>query len=154
LTGANAARALDLALAARVDGEPVFDVVQATFNCLEPSLADGLAAAHEAGLGVIAKEVFANGRLTDAEAARDPTLAPVTALARTRGIGTDQLALAWVLAHPFIDCALSGAATTEQLASHAVATEVSLDAAERAAGAAAAMSPADYWQRRARLEWT
>ena len=29
------------ALAARVDGEPVFDVVQATFNILEPSLAAG-----------------------------------------------------------------------------------------------------------------
>ena len=154
LTGPDSARALDLALAARVDGERVFEVVQATFNCLEPSLADGLAAAHDAGLGVIAKEVFANGRLTDAEAARDPTLAPVAALARTRGIGTDQLALAWVLAHPFVDCALSGAATTKQLASHAAATEVSLDAAERAAGAAAAMSAADYWAHRARLAWS
>ena len=85
---------------------------------------------------------------------RDATIAPVAALARKRGIGTDQLALAWVLAHPFIDCALSGAATMEQLASHAAATEVSLDASERAAGAAAAMSPADYWERRATLRWS
>jgi aryl-alcohol dehydrogenase-like predicted oxidoreductase len=154
LTGPNAARALDLALAARLDGERVFDTVQATFNCLEPSLGDGLAAAHDAGLGVIAKEVFANGRLTDAEASRDATLAPLAALARTRGIGTDQLALAWVLAHPFIDCALSGAATTEQLASHVAATQVSLDASERAACTAAAMSPAAYWERRARLDWS
>src|SRR4030095_7623997 len=66
LSGAESARALDLALAARIDGEPAFEVVQAPFNTLEPSLAAGLAAAHAAGLGVIVKEVHANGRLADA----------------------------------------------------------------------------------------
>src|SRR5207244_11824847 len=39
LSGPSSARTLALARAARADGEPVFDVVQATFNCLEPSLA-------------------------------------------------------------------------------------------------------------------
>src|SRR5438309_2113453 len=68
LSGPTSARALALALAARADGEPVFDVVQATFNCLEPSLAAPLAAAHDAGLGVIVKEALANGRLTEANA--------------------------------------------------------------------------------------
>ena len=51
LSGPESARALELALAARVDGERVFDVVQATFNVLEPSLAPGLAAAHDDGTG-------------------------------------------------------------------------------------------------------
>jgi len=153
LTGPDAARALDLAVAARVDGEPVVEVVQATFNCLEPSLADGLKAAHDAGFGVIAKEVFANGRLTDAEAARDPRLAPLAALARAHGMGTDQLALAWVLEHPFVDCALSGAATTEQLASHVTATTHALDDRIRAAIREMAEPPAAYWVRRASLPW-
>jgi aryl-alcohol dehydrogenase-like predicted oxidoreductase len=149
LTGPNAARALELGLVARVDGEQVFDVVQATFTCLEPSLADGLAAAHDAGLGVIAKEVFANGRLTDREAARKPRLAPLY----RDGISTDQVALAWVLAHPFVDCALSGAATAEQLASHIAATEVPVDEAARAVIATLAESPAEYWRHRAALPW-
>ena len=35
-------------------------------TCLEPSLARGLAAAHAEGVGVIVKEAFANGRLSDA----------------------------------------------------------------------------------------
>src|SRR5262249_38177862 len=65
LSGPESARSLELAVDARADGEPVFDVVQATFNLLEPSLAPGLTAAHDAGLGVIVKEVHANGRLTD-----------------------------------------------------------------------------------------
>ena len=153
LTGPDGARALDLALAARVDGERVFEVVQATFNCLEPSLAKPLAAAHDAGLGVIAKEVFANGRLTDAEAAREPRLAALGAIARARGLGIDQLALAWVLQHPFVDCALSGAATTEQLASHVNARSVVLDDQSRAAIREVVEAPADYWARRAALHW-
>src|SRR5262245_24634157 len=65
LSGLESAAALEQALAVSVDGERVFDVVQATFNAFEPSLAAGLAAAHDAGLGVIVKEVHANGRLTD-----------------------------------------------------------------------------------------
>ena len=154
LTGPDAARALDHALAARVDGEPVFDVVQATFNCLEPSLAGPLASAHAAGLGVIAKEVFANGRLTDAEAAREPRLVPLAALARARGLGIDQLALAWVLSHPFVDCALSGAATTEQLASHVTGTAAVLDGEIGAAVREVTETPAAYWARRAALPWS
>jgi aryl-alcohol dehydrogenase-like predicted oxidoreductase len=154
LTGPDAARALDQALAARVDGESVFDVVQATFNCLEPSLAGALAAAHAAGLGVIAKEVFANGRLTDAEAAREPQLAPLAALARARGMAMDQLALAWVLSHPFIDCALSGAATTQQLASHVTGATAVLDDEMTTAIGEVTETPAAYWARRAALPWS
>ena len=41
-----------------------FDAVQATWNLLEPSAGPALAAAREAGLGVIIKEAVANGRLT------------------------------------------------------------------------------------------
>ena len=40
-----------------------FDCVQATWNVLEPSAGPALAAAHDAGLGVIIKEAVANGRL-------------------------------------------------------------------------------------------
>jgi aryl-alcohol dehydrogenase-like predicted oxidoreductase len=42
-----------------------FDAVQATWNLHERSTTDALAAAHEAGLGVIVKEALANGRLTE-----------------------------------------------------------------------------------------
>jgi len=120
LSGPTSARALEQARAARADGEPVFDVVQATFNCLEPSLAAPLAAAHDAGLGVIVKEALANGRLTPANT-RPEDASLLGALGETAGrlgCGIDQLALAFVLAQPFVDVVLSGAATTAQLASH------------------------------------
>jgi aryl-alcohol dehydrogenase-like predicted oxidoreductase len=154
LSGATSARALEQGLAARVDGERVFDVVQATFNLLEPSLADGLRAAHDAGVGVIAKEVFANGRLSDANdrPADAALLARVRALAP--GVPVDRIALAFALAHPFVDVALSGAATVAQLRSHASATALGLGPAVVEALRACAEAPAAYWTTRARLPWT
>src|SRR5207244_7253838 len=53
-------RALDVT----VDGQRLFDCVQATWNLLEPSAGPALRLAHDAGLGVIVKEALANGRLT------------------------------------------------------------------------------------------
>lgn len=156
LSGPGSAATLARALEARVDGEPVFDVVQATFNCLEPSLAPALAAAHDAGLGVIAKEVFANGRLTAANTRpEDRALVErLGALAAGRGLGIDQLALAFVLAHPFVDVALSGAVTTAQLASHLTAMALALDEATRATLGALAEPVERYWRTRSALPWT
>jgi aryl-alcohol dehydrogenase-like predicted oxidoreductase len=154
LSGPTSARTLDLALAARVDGERVFNVVQATFNCLEPSLAGPLAAARAEGIGVIVKEVFANGRLT----AANTRLEDAAMLARVRvaaaGVPPDRIALAFVLAQPWADVVLSGAATTAQLASHVAAHELRLDEAARAGLATIAESPDVYWRTRAALPWT
>lgn len=156
LSGPSSREALALALAARVDGERVFDVVQATFNCLEPSLAEPLAEAHASGLGIIVKEAFANGRLTDANRRPEDAalLTRLRALGAARGLAPDRLAVAFVLAHPFVDVVLSGAATTAQLASHVAAVPEPLDAATVAALAAEAETPAHYWRSRSTLPWS
>jgi aryl-alcohol dehydrogenase-like predicted oxidoreductase len=156
VSGPRSADALRAALAARARGERVFDVVQATFNCLEPSCGPALAAAHEAGVGVIVKEAFANGRLAPAnDRAEDAALARTLAGGAARlGCGVDQLAVAFVLAHPFVDVVLSGAATPAQLASHAGALGVTLDAPARAALDALAEPPERYWATRGSLPWT
>lgn len=156
LSGPGSARTLELALAARADGERVFDVVQATFNCLEPSLAGPLAAARDAGLGVIVKEALANGRLTAANRRPEDTglVTRLSAAATALGCGVDQLALAFVLAHPFVDVVLSGAATTAQLASHVRALGVQLDDPAREVCAAVAETPEAFWATRGRLVWS
>jgi aryl-alcohol dehydrogenase-like predicted oxidoreductase len=143
LSGAASAEALAQARAARVDGERVFDVVQATFNCLEPSLAAPLADARAAGLGIIVKEALANGRLTDANSRLEDAalLGSLRALAAARECSIDQLALAFVLDHPFVDVVLSGAATVAHLHSHLGALRVGIDA-DRAALGSLAESPA------------
>ena len=58
-----------------------FDAVQATWNLHERSATAALAAAHDAGLGVIVKEALANGRLT-ARGDADGPLAAAAARAR------------------------------------------------------------------------
>ena len=156
LSGPTSARTLALARAARADGEPVFDVVQATFNCLEPSLAAPLAAAHEAGLGVIVKEALANGRLTPANTRLEdaPLVRALGESAGRLGCGIDQLALAFVLARPFVDVVLSGAATSAQLASHLGALSLALDPETSGALATLAEPPARYWRTRSTLRWS
>jgi aryl-alcohol dehydrogenase-like predicted oxidoreductase len=126
-----------------------FDAVQATWNVHERSATSALAAAHEAGLGVIVKEALANGRLT----ARGDADGRLTAAAREHGTTPDALALAAVLAQPWVDVVLSGVATVETLRSNLAALDVVWD--EQAAGALAPLAePADeYWERRSELAW-
>lgn len=158
LSGPRSADTLRVALAAQVDGEPVFDAVQATFNVLEPSLAPVLAEARARGLGVIAKEIHANGRLTPANtrSADAPLLARLGTIAEAAGMPVDQLAVAFVLAHGDIDVALSGAATPWQLRSHlsAATAPKPLSPDLVASLAREAEPPERYWATRAALPWT
>lgn len=126
-----------------------FDAVQATWNVLEPSSGTALAAAHDAGLGVIIKEAVANGRLTD----RGDVGALLEA-ARELGLTADALALACVLAQPWVDVVLSGASTVAQLRSNLSALGVSVpgEVLERLGGLAE--EPERYWEERSELPWT
>jgi aryl-alcohol dehydrogenase-like predicted oxidoreductase len=125
-----------------------FDTVQATWNLLEPSAAVALAAAHGAGLGVIVKEPLANGRLT----ARGQ-IVELDEAARLVGCTPDALALAAVLAQPWADVVLSGAATVEELAGNLSA--MSLEAGPELIDRLSVLreDSADYWSRRAALPW-
>jgi aryl-alcohol dehydrogenase-like predicted oxidoreductase len=122
----------------------IFDTVQATWNLLERSAGRALAAAHDAGLGVIVKEALANGRLT----ARGD-VAPLLELAERAGTTPDAFALAAVLAQPWADVVLSGAATVGQLTSNLKALELELPTGL----AGLAEDPHRYWEERAALPW-
>ena len=140
VTGPGQAETIERAL--EVGG---FDAVQATWNLLERAAESALAAAHEAGLGVIVKEALANGRLTARGAVRQLTEAAADA-----GTTPDALALAAVLAQPWADVVLSGAGTVEQLESNLTAAAVEPDM-ERLD--AIREDPAAYWATRAALPW-
>ena len=124
--------------------------MQATWNLLERSAAAALAAAHEAGLGVIVKEALANGRLT----ARGDADGRLLAAARERGTTPDALALAAVLAQPWVDVVLSGAATVDTLRSNLARPRRGVGRAGR--GGAWRRWPSraeEYWERRSELAW-
>ncbi len=153
-SGPDQAAAIGRALDVELDGRRLFDSVQATWNLLERSAAPALAAAHAAGVGVIVKEALANGRLTDrnTDAGFTEQRARLQQQAQRLGITVDALALAAIVAQPWADVVLSGAATSEQLRSNTAALTWDDEAAARLAPLVEA--PVAYWRRRAALAWT
>ncbi len=117
VTGPRQAKTIERAI--EVGG---FDTVQATWNLLERDASSALRAAHAAGIGVIVKEPLANGRLT----ARGDVTELADAAAYT-GSTPDALALAVVLAQPWADIVLSGAASVEQVESNLSALAFQLE---------------------------
>ena len=125
-----------------------FDTVQATWNLLERSAGPALAEARAAGIGVLVKEVLANGRLT---ARGGDSL--LTEVATQRGTTPDALAFATVLAQPWADVALSGATTVEQLESNLAALEVGYDNELDRRLTPLVEEPDRYWSTRGVLPW-
>ena len=148
LSGPRQAETLRRARAIEIDGAPLFATVQATWNLLERSAGDELRQAHAAGMGVINKEAVANGRLT--------TRGDVPLLQQAAtdiGASADALALAAVLAQPWVDVVLSGAATVEQLQSNLAALTIDWNGALDARVQSIAEAPEHYWAARAKLPW-
>lgn len=141
-SGPDQGAVVDRALALTAAGRAPFRAVQATWNALEPSAGPALARVHDAGWFVVVKEAVANGRLT----ARGD-VARFRAAAYAAGTSPDALAIAAVLAQPFADVVLSGAATVEQLRSNLAggAADDLPDVAE---------DPRAYWAARSALTWT
>ncbi|HZS60849.1 MAG TPA: aldo/keto reductase [Gemmatimonadaceae bacterium] len=138
-------RAMDV----RRDGERVFDVVQATWNLLERGAEKALCEAHAAGLTVVVKEALANGRLAEPDAKRER----LRAVAARVNATPDQVAIAAVLARPWVDVVLSGAATVPQLLSNIRSCELYWDEAIEQFLAPLAMSSNEYWALRRSFVW-
>ncbi|CAN5527755.1 aldo/keto reductase [soil metagenome] len=155
LSGANQADVLRQALTVNVGGVRVFDCVQATWNLLETSAESALQEAHAAGLGIIIKETLANGRLTLRN--QHPAFAEKLKLLQQQAARlqttVDALALAAVLAQPWVDVALSGATTVDQLHANIAARQVAWDEEAALVLATLCEMPAVYWDERSRMAW-
>jgi aryl-alcohol dehydrogenase-like predicted oxidoreductase len=149
VSGARQAEAIRRALNAAADGVNPFQVVQATWNLLEPSAGPALAEAKAAGWGVIVKEGVANGRLTARN--RDERIAPLRMLATSLRATVDALSLAAALSQPWADVVLSGAVALAQLRSNLDAARI---AAQKIKWPLMAEPPAEYWAHRSALSWT
>jgi aryl-alcohol dehydrogenase-like predicted oxidoreductase len=155
VSGSRQKEVIELSSKLKVDGARLFDSVQATWNLLEKSAGRALARARDKGIGVIVKEALANGRLTDRN--REPAFAPKLEIlkreAQRLGTTVDGLALAAVLAQPWVDIALSGAATIEHLESNLRALNVMWDDEAAAKLNELAESEGAYWKIRNGLGW-
>jgi aryl-alcohol dehydrogenase-like predicted oxidoreductase len=152
-SGPRQAAVIRAALKLNVDGAPLFSSVQSTWNLLETSAAPALAEAHDAGVAVIVKEVFANGRLAPGSDENTPGVQEVSRLAVELGVGVDQLALAAALQQPWKPRVLSGAVTVAQVESHLAGAELDLPTELLTELADVAEGPDEYWAARSRREW-
>ena len=84
---------------------------------------------------------------------RGARLAPLLDAARARAAAPDALALAAVLAQPWADVVLSGAADVAALHSNLGALDAVWDPTIAAALTAVLEPPAAYWETRAGLAW-
>jgi aryl-alcohol dehydrogenase-like predicted oxidoreductase len=139
------------AIEVELDGANPFGSVQATWNLLEPSVGPALAEASRRGWGVIVKEAVANGRLTPHGLGAERRV--LHRVAARHGTTVDAVAIAAVLANPWVDVALSGAVNPAQLGSNLAAEGLELDADDLAELAALAMPPERYWAERGELPW-
>ena len=134
-----------------MDGVRVFHTVQATWNLLERAAGPALDEAHQAGYGVIIKEVLANGRLTNSG---DRATGVLRKIAKDHGVQVDAVAIAAVLANPWVDVVLSGAIGADQLASNLDALSVQPSEAETEALAELTEPSETYWSRRQAQRWS
>jgi len=151
-SGPRQAETIRAASAITVGGQRLFGSVQTTYNLLDRSAGDALAEAHEAGCAVIVKEAVANGRLTELHLA--PELSAVREIAREVGTTSDAVAIAAVLAQPWVDVVLSGAVTVGQLADNLAAAHVQLTDKQTERLSRLSVPAESYWAQRSQLAWT
>jgi aryl-alcohol dehydrogenase-like predicted oxidoreductase len=126
----------------------LFQVVQATWNLLEPSAGPALADAKSQGLGVIIKEAVANGRLTDRNTSEE--VLRLNQYADAHRTSPDVAAIAAALSNSWVDVVLSGAVTPAQLVSNLRAVDLAETTGD---WPEIAEPPNEYWSRRSTLVW-
>lgn len=155
LSGPGQAQTLERALRLEAGGKKLFDTVQATWNVLERAAESALKAAHGEGLGVIHKEVLANGRLTLRN--DDPAFASKLKVLETQAerlrTTIPALVFAASLAQSWVSITLTGAATEDQVRESVSALEAFWDDEAEAALQELTEPSESYWQTRAALPW-
>jgi aryl-alcohol dehydrogenase-like predicted oxidoreductase len=150
VSGPQQAATVEKAMTVKRGERQLFGSVQATWNLLEQSAETALAAAQHAGWLVIIKEALANGRLTRRGL---PVDSPVMQLSETTRQPVDALALAAVLAQPWVDIVLSGAATVEHLQSNLKAPAITWKPDYDATLQGIIEKSEAYWSQRGLLRW-
>ncbi|MGY4652595.1 aldo/keto reductase [Mycobacterium sp. URHB0021] len=152
-SGPRQANVIRAAIDIQVGGAPVFSSVQSTWNLLEPSAADALSEARGAGMAVVVKECFANGRLAPGSA-DSAGVRRAAQLADQLGVGLDQLAIAAAVHQQWASRVLSGAATVAQVESHLAGAGLALPPQVMDEVSTLREDPDEYWAQRSRRRWS
>jgi aryl-alcohol dehydrogenase-like predicted oxidoreductase len=94
----------------------LFSFLQTTINIFDQSCTAILKNASEKKINIIAKEIFSNGRLTNANKKfHQNELIELASIAKSVDLSLEELSYLWVYQLPFVKICLTGASTISQL---------------------------------------
>ena len=130
----------------------LFTFLQTTINIFDQSCTAILKNASENKINIIAKEIFSNGRLTNANKKfHQNELIELVTIAKSVNLNLEELSYLWVYQLPFIKICLTGASTITQLDTNLKCIkkkDVEIPSLE-----SFALSTEDYWSTRKLLNW-
>jgi len=154
-TGTNQVEVLKKALEILVDGEPIFDLFQVTYNFLDQSLKEMLAELISQNKSIVVKEAMANGRIFRNE--RYPNYNEIYSildnLSKKHKVGIDAISLKYCEQTITNSIVLSGASNTKQLKENLKMNSFSLSIDDIEILNSFKTAPESYWIERKKLQW-
>lgn len=143
---------LEKAISITMNGCPLFEVFQVTYNIFEQSLKNII---EQSNRQFIIKEGLANGRLLPNKSFPHYQNAyqTISRIARKHVVGEDAIALGFCAQSIPKSLVLSGAGNNHQLQENLKSTQVKLTAEDLQLLNQLAINKEDYWQERSRLPW-
>lgn len=155
VSGDNQIEVLKKALEIKIEGQPLFEVFQVTYNILDQSLLTIIDEIKRNGNRIIIKEALANGRLLpNADYPHYYAMyKTLELLADKYAVTSDAIALQFCVQSvaPFV--VLSGASTVKQLKENLKATRFQLSKEEMDTLYGFKIKPEAYWLERKQLQW-
>ncbi|WP_397444490.1 aldo/keto reductase [Polaribacter sp. R77954] len=154
-SGANQVEVIEKALGVMLDGKPVFDVFQVTYNFLEQSLLAIIDELITKNKSVVIKEALANGRIFSNENYPNYTdmYEFLEELATKHNVGADAIALKYCMQTIPESTILSGASSNMQLQENLKVNSFSLSNTEIEQLKSFKATPDSYWSERKQLQW-
>jgi aryl-alcohol dehydrogenase-like predicted oxidoreductase len=154
-TGENQVAIVNQALDVTVDGKPLFDTFQVTYNIFDQSLTALADTLEQLDKRVIIKEAMANGRIFPNKKYSHYKYAykALQSLAEKYGVGLDAIALRFCADSIKVYSVLSGASILQHLRDNLKANDFTLEKNDLELLKQLAISPHTYWKERSQLNW-
>ena len=154
-TGANQTEVIKKALAVSIDGKPLFDAFQVTYNILDQSIATVLSELIRQNKTIIIKEALANGRLFRNEDYKHYTdlYTTLETIAKKHHVGVDAIALKFCEQTIPNSIVLSGVSNSGHLEANLKLNTIILSDDELATLKSFKINTIDYWKERKALAW-
>ncbi|WP_343330863.1 aldo/keto reductase [Polaribacter staleyi] len=154
-TGTNQVEVIKKALNVLVDGTPVFDLFQVTYNFLDQSFIEISAELVRQNKSIVIKEALANGRVFKNENYPNYTemYATLESLSKKHNVGVDAISLKYCVQTIPESTVLSGASSIEQLKQNLEMDSFTLSADDIETLNSLKVSPDAYWTERKKLQW-